>query len=133
MDSDSQELCGLVARVNHRLDTHIRKAADALGITSSQAVALRELAEPLTLTELAHRMACEASNAGYVIDRMEEQGLVSRRPDPRDRRAKRLVLTDGGERCRANVLEALSQGAPVDDLTGDEREALAALLRKAAG
>ena len=72
-----QELCGLLARLNQRLDTHVRRVGEQLGITSSQVVALREMSEPMKLTELATRMACETSNAGYVIDRMAEQDTVS--------------------------------------------------------
>ncbi|MGK5672353.1 MarR family winged helix-turn-helix transcriptional regulator [Micromonospora sp. URMC 106] len=125
------ELCGLVARLNQRLDAHIRGVADALGITASQAIALREMSEPITLTELADRMSCEASNAGYVIDRMEKQGLVRRQPHPTDRRAKILTLTEDGQGCRSNVLDALSRKAPIDALSHDEQRALAELLRKA--
>lgn len=127
------ELCGLVARFNQRLDAHVRRVADRLGITASQAIALRELAGPMTLTELAERMGCEASNAGYVVDRMADQGLVGRHPHPTDRRAKHLKLTPAGEGCRGNVLEALSQEAPVDSLDAAEQEVLRSLLRKATG
>lgn len=133
MTYGTQALCGLVSRLNQRLDAHIRGVAETLGVTSSQAVALRELTEPVTLKELAFRMCCEASNAGYVVDRMEEQGLVKRVPHPSDRRAKHLVLTASGERCRANVLAALSKDAPMAALSADERDTLDDLLRKAAG
>lgn len=125
------ELCGLVARLNQRLDSHIRRVADRLGITASQAIALRELGEPMRLTELAEHMSCETSNAGYVVDRMEDQGLVERHPHPQDRRAKLLSLTEAGRHCRANVLDALAEQAPVEALSGEERDALVALLRRA--
>lgn len=130
-DRSDVELCGLVARLNQRLDSHIRRVAETLGITASQAIALRELREPMRLTELAEQMSCEASNAGYVVDRMEEQGLVERHPHPSDRRAKLLSLTAAGERCRANVLDALAERAPIEVLTRDERDALVTLLRRA--
>ncbi|MBE8145985.1 MarR family transcriptional regulator [Brevibacterium casei] len=125
------ELCGLVARLNQRLDSHIRRVADRLGITASQAIAARELGEPMRLTELAEHMSRETSNAGYVVDRMEDQGLVERRPHPQDRRAKLVSLTEAGLHCRANVLDALAVEAPVDALSGEERDALVALLRRA--
>lgn len=128
---DGVELCGLVARLSQRLDSHIRRVADTLGITASQAIALRELSEPMRLTELAEHMSCEASNAGYVIDRMEKQGLVERRPHPSDRRAKLLSLTSDGEHCRANVLDALTREAPIDPLSEAEQSALLDLLRRA--
>ncbi|MFC0673838.1 MarR family winged helix-turn-helix transcriptional regulator [Brachybacterium hainanense] len=129
--SDGVELCGLVARLGQRMDAHVRGAAEKLGITASQAIALREMDEPLTLTELAERMSCERSNAGYVIDRMEKQGLVRREPHPSDRRAKILTLTEDGQGCRRNVLDALSHDAPIDALSRNEQAALANLLRRA--
>ncbi|GAA0036969.1 MULTISPECIES: MarR family winged helix-turn-helix transcriptional regulator [Brevibacterium] len=129
--STDVELCGLVARLNQRLDSHVRRVADRLGITASQAIALRELGEPMRLTALAEHMSCETSNAGYVVDRMEDQGLVERLPDPGDRRAKLLSLTEAGLRCRGNVLQALSEQAPVEALSAEERDSLVALLRRA--
>ncbi|AOT60304.1 hypothetical protein K701_29735 [Streptomyces fradiae ATCC 10745 = DSM 40063] len=129
--ADSAALCGLVARFNQRIDAHARKVADRLGITSSQVIALRELSEPLTLTDLAGRMCCEASNAGYVVDRMAQQGLITRRPHPTDRRAKLITLTDAGASCRRNVLAALSEETPTSALTAREIADLSALLAKA--
>lgn len=124
-------LFGLASRLNQRLEAHVRRAADALGITASQAIALRELSGPMTLTELAARMGCETSNAGYVVDRMQKQGLVRREPHPTDRRAKQIILTEGGEGCRGNVLTALAADAPVTMLTPAERATLTELLEKA--
>lgn len=126
-----QELCGLLARLNQRLDTHVRRVGEQLSITSSQVVALREMSEPMKLTELATRMACETSNAGYVVDRMAEQDLVTRTPHPSDRRAKILTLTKAGERCRANVLAALQQNSPTATLSASEAQQLRELLARA--
>lgn len=126
-----QEVSGLVAGLNQRLDAHVRRTAETLGITASQAVALRELSSPMTLTALATRMCCETSNAGYVVDRMQEQGLIERRVHPEDRRAKLIALTPAGARCRGNVLTGLAVGSPVDTLNADEQRHLADLLRRA--
>lgn len=130
---DQRELCGLIARVDQIMDAHVRAVADQLGITSSQAVALRELDQPLTLKELASRMCCEASNAGYVVDRMSEQGLITRNPHPSDRRAKLISLTDGGQGCRSNVLRALQDQSPTAALTLAEAKQLTTLLGKVVG
>lgn len=48
----------------------------------------------LTQTELATTIAMARSPLGKIIDRLEESGLVERRPDPEDRRVKRLHLTE---------------------------------------
>jgi DNA-binding MarR family transcriptional regulator len=38
---------------------------------------------------------------GELVDELEQLGYVARRPDPTDRRAKRIVLTKRGEACIA--------------------------------
>jgi DNA-binding MarR family transcriptional regulator len=124
-----RDVCKLVHRFAQRLDVHARRVADQVGMTAAQVVALRELSEPITARELAHRMACEASNATFLIDRLEGQGLVERRPHPTDRRAKQIVLTPEGERCRADVLERLDADSPLAALAPSQQESLRDLLQ----
>jgi DNA-binding MarR family transcriptional regulator len=40
------------------------------------------------------------------LDRLEQQGLVVRRPDPRDRRARIPALTEAGDQLRSQVATA---------------------------
>jgi DNA-binding MarR family transcriptional regulator len=124
-----REVCKLVHQFVQRLDVHVRRVAQELGTTPSQVVALRELSEPITGRELAARMSCEASNATFIIDRLEEQGLVERRPHPTDRRAKQVVLTSAGARSRAAVLELLDAESPLTALPASQQDALRDLLR----
>ena len=43
---------------------------------------------------LADEWTCDASNATFIVDRLEERGLAERRSVPEDRRLKLVVLTD---------------------------------------
>ncbi|GAA5174727.1 hypothetical protein GCM10023321_79210 [Pseudonocardia eucalypti] len=129
--SPERQLCGLVNGLSRQIGEHVRERAGALGLTAPQAIALRELTGPLTMRELADRMACEPSNATFVIDRLERQGLLERHPHPVDRRAKRLVLTDKGARLRERLLELLAEDSPLGGLTPDEQAALHGLLARA--
>ena len=66
------------------------------------------------------------------LDRLERAGLVVRRPDPKDRRGKLIVLTDPGKRL---IDEAIGRHVANEErlllsLTKDEQETLDALLRK---
>ena len=66
------------------------------------------------------------------LDRLERAGLVVRRPDPRDRRGKLIVLTDRGKRL---VDETLARHVANEErlllsLTQAEQETLSALLGK---
>ncbi|GAA3425686.1 MarR family winged helix-turn-helix transcriptional regulator [Streptosporangium sandarakinum] len=124
-----RDVCKLVHRFAQRLDAHVRRIAEELGITATQVVALRELSDPITARELAHRMVCEPSNVTFVLDRLEQQGLIERRPHPTDRRAKQIVLTPAGWRYRADVLERLNAHSPLDLLTATQQESLRDLLQ----
>jgi DNA-binding MarR family transcriptional regulator len=76
-----------VTELAKQIDDHLRSHVHGLGLTPSQALALRELQSPLAMRELATRMACEASNVTFVVDRLEAGGLVERVAHPDDRRA----------------------------------------------
>lgn len=69
-----------------------------------------------------------------VIDQLEQRGLVERRPNPSDRRARALYLTPAGREMLGRALQAavaheLSIGAT---LTTEERRQVVALLQKLA-
>lgn len=70
------------------------------------------------LAELAGRMGVTKQAAGQVVDELEAMGLLERHPDPSDRRAKLIRLTDEGRGLMFFALGVL------DDV---EREALAHL------
>jgi DNA-binding MarR family transcriptional regulator len=53
------------------------------------------------LTELARGANMTPQAMGELVDELEALGYVERRPDPTDRRAKLIVLTDRGRACVA--------------------------------
>lgn len=126
-----RQLCGLVNGLAQRITEHVRKRAATLGLTVSQATALREMSGPMTMRELAERMSCEPSNTTFVVDKLEQQGLVERHPHPTDRRAKHLVLTAEGTALRGRLLELLAVGSPLSGLTPQEQRLLHGLLEQA--
>jgi DNA-binding MarR family transcriptional regulator len=85
----------------------------------------------MTLRELAERMSCEASNATFVADRLEEQGYLERHPHPDNRRAKQLVLTPKGTELRKRLLDLLSEDSPLASLSPEEQDILQSLLARA--
>jgi MarR family transcriptional regulator, transcriptional regulator for hemolysin len=52
--------------------------------------------EPLSQSELAHRLAVEGATMVSMVDRLVKAGLVNREPSVTDRRVKRIVLTPAG-------------------------------------
>jgi DNA-binding MarR family transcriptional regulator len=95
---------------------------------------LRRSGAPFTLSPTQLYEAAMISSGGMTdrIDRLERAGLVVRRPDPRDRRGKLIVLTDSGKRL---IDETISRHVANEErllltLTEAEQETLDALLRK---
>jgi MarR family transcriptional regulator, organic hydroperoxide resistance regulator len=126
-----RELCGLVNGLAQQIADHLRARAVTLGLTAAQATALREMTGPMTMRELAERMSCEPSNATFVVDKLEKQGLVERRAHPTDRRAKHLVLNTEGTALRERLLELLAQDSPLAGLTPQQQHVLQDLLEQA--
>ncbi|MDD9379772.1 MarR family transcriptional regulator [Streptomyces sp. ZAF1911] len=126
-----RQLCGLVDGLAHRIAEHVRERAATLGLTASQATALREMSGPMTMRDLAERMSCEPSNATFVVDKLEKQHLIERHPHPTDRRAKQLVLTPEGAALRTRLLDLLSVDSPVSGLAPEEQGVLRSLLERA--
>ena len=126
-----REVCGLVNGLAQQIADHVRERALALGLTAAQATALREMTGPMTMRELAERMSCEPSNATFVIDKLEKQGLAERRAHPTDRRAKQLILTAEGSSLREQLLELLAQDSPLGGLTPQQQRVLQDLLEQA--
>ncbi|MFI7613573.1 MarR family winged helix-turn-helix transcriptional regulator [Nonomuraea terrae] len=126
-----RELCGLVNGLAQQIADHVRDRAVVLGLTPAQATALRELTGPMTMRELAERMSCEPSNATFVVDKLEKQGLIERHPHPTDRRARHLVLTEEGTALRERLLQLLTQESPLAGLSLDQQRILHGLLQQA--
>jgi DNA-binding MarR family transcriptional regulator len=53
------------------------------------------------LTDLARRANMSPQAMGELVDELEDMGYVVRRPDPTDRRAKLITLTQKGQDCIA--------------------------------
>lgn len=81
-----------------------------------------ELEDGLRLTDLAACAGITAQSMGELVDDLEARGYLERRPDPSDRRAKRIYLTDRGQR---NARKAKRATTAVEDylreLLGPER------------
>src|SRR5438552_10407986 len=74
----------------------------AVGLSLAKLLALRALSdagESLPLGQLAERLACVKSNITQLVDRLEADGYVARKPDPRDRRTRLAALTMAGRKA----------------------------------
>jgi len=83
-----------------------------------------------TQLALARAARLDKSTMVVALDALEEEGLVERRPDPKDRRARIVVPTEAGRellaRAEGVVLDAEEE--VLAELGADERRALRSLL-----
>jgi MarR family transcriptional regulator for hemolysin len=77
------------------LRTYADHKAGEFGMTRAQWVVLIRLdrSEGLKQCELAEILDVQPITLTRLLDRLSESGLIERRPDPGDRRVKRLYLT----------------------------------------
>ena len=97
-----------VARVTRRWRKMLDERLKDLGVTQarwSTMVYLEKGGEGLTQRELASLMAIENPTLVRLLDSLEQQGLIERRPCPHDRRARRLHLTTAGRACMDDLSE----------------------------
>lgn len=61
----------------------------------------------MPMRAIGESLHCDASYVTDLVDRLEERGLIERRPSPEDRRVTLISLTGDGERCRERALAML--------------------------
>jgi DNA-binding MarR family transcriptional regulator len=64
---------------------------------------------PRTQLALAQDLGIDRTVMTYLLDDLERAGLVERRPDPADRRARQIVATEAGRHLLAALDRRLAQ------------------------
>jgi len=123
-----------VARLyGRRFDRNGRR----LELTRAQCRTLGYLArnEGINQAGLADLLEIRPMTLVRQIDRMQEAGWIERRPDPADRRARRLFLTDKARPILGRIWDVASetQDQVLAALSPDESEQLLELLRRVHG
>jgi DNA-binding MarR family transcriptional regulator len=93
---------------------HRQKVMSSEGLTPNDIRALMALdpSEGRTMRELADSWTCDASNATFIVDRLEERALAERRTVATDRRVKLVVLTPRGAEIRGRILQRFFEPPP---------------------
>ena len=131
---------GHLIRRLHQISTHVfmtRTREAGFDLTPVQFAALDAIRESPGIDQagLAEAVAKDRATIGAVADRLEQKGLVSRKVNARDKRARKLSLTDEGE-ALVVALKPLVEQLQADILPGldeDEYRLFVDLAAKAAG
>jgi DNA-binding MarR family transcriptional regulator len=134
---DDEDLGALCARLTRRLIAAEGPLLAAEELTMWQYVVLVELGRgpAASQLDLAQRIGYDKTRLIALIDDLAARDLIERTPDPTDRRARTVTLTDRGTeklnatrgRIRAMETELL---APLGDRGRSLREALATLAAR---
>jgi DNA-binding MarR family transcriptional regulator len=129
LDTRAMEVFGRIFRLSRAMSDRMEKAYEPHGISRGEfdvLATLRRSDEPYTLSprELSATLMLTTGGMTGRLDKLERAGLLRRSPDPHDRRALRVTLTEEGLRL---IDEAVAAG-----LT-EQRDALSALDDEQAG
>lgn len=107
--SGAQELWALVIATLRAWEERINEVAAAAGLSPVSAWTLVQLdaEHPISQKELAARLKCNPSTVVDPTDRLEEAGLVVRKPKPADRRINVLFVTSKGKKVRDDLIDKL--------------------------
>jgi DNA-binding MarR family transcriptional regulator len=136
MAAERDDLGMLFARVTRRLIAEERPLLDAHGVTMWEYVALSHLGRGAAGSQLgmAEAIGYDKTRLISLLDGLQDRGLVSREPDPEDRRARVVRLTPAGTRklraARADI-RAMERRV-LSDLSARERDVLLAVLPRLA-
>jgi MarR family transcriptional regulator, lower aerobic nicotinate degradation pathway regulator len=124
----------LLAKAYQRACALFKEEFDRYDLTPQQfgLLAFLWIEDGLSQTELTARSQIDRTTMGGLIDRLEKEGMVERRPHPEDRRAYQVFLTDRGK-SREGGLSTVADRVlrkVTAPLTAEEHETLILLLTK---
>jgi MarR family transcriptional regulator for hemolysin len=101
----TERLFDEMSAFNRRLRSMFDMRARETGLTLPRARVLFALSRrgPLSQTDLAQELEIETPTLVRVLDGMEKQSLIVRRPEGSDRRVKLVHVTEDGTRVGRNV------------------------------
>ncbi len=137
LDSSAIGVIGRVSRLARELEQRLEPVYREHGLEAGWhdvLATLRRTGPPYRLrpTEFTSALMLTSSGTTKRLDRLEQAGLITRGPDPEDRRGTLIALTPAGRKLIDAVTEAHldNERRLLSTLTGAEQRRLADLLRK---
>lgn len=122
----------LLADAARLMRASFNKRAQTLGLSLAQARALTFVTKEqgLRQKDLAARLELTPMTVGKLVDTLVVAGIVERRPDPTDRRATRLYLTDSGHALLSDLwpMALATWEEAVEGLSQDKVQQFCAVL-----
>jgi MarR family transcriptional regulator for hemolysin len=128
--SRAAEFTDELSKVSRKMRTLFDARVKRKGLTLARARLLMRLrkGEGISQTALADDMEIESPTLVRLLDSLERQDLIERRPVEGDRRAKQVFLTKAG-RAQAAEVSRLAEEFRTDILAGADADDMAAAVR----
>jgi MarR family 2-MHQ and catechol resistance regulon transcriptional repressor len=116
------------------VEDNIRKDIESHSISKENFMVLELLYSkgPQPVQKISETFTIPSGSITYVVDKLEKKGLVERKPNPNDRRASNVVLTEEGRALFDEIfpknVETISQN--LSFISNDEKEQLIDLLKR---
>ena len=132
MDTTAAQVCEDIFLLVEKLKYELLQLAETRGITRTQLFALYSIEQQgdVPMGQMADVLHCDASNVTGIVDRLVSQGLVMRKEYERDRRTKKLNLTDKGKAVIEEIKALLPSQLHCDRLSQNECNVLHAAIVK---
>jgi DNA-binding MarR family transcriptional regulator len=116
--------------------THLEAAVDGMpaGVRGFQVLSAVVHRDPPNQQALGAHLGIDRTVLTYLIDTLVKAGVVERVPDPADRRARKIVATEGGRSLLGDLEQKVGESESVllAGLSPEEAEALSALISRLA-
>ncbi len=124
----------LMNRIMGRYNANLRQEINALGLSTPKmrSLAVLSVIDGLQIRELAVYAVVEQSTLSRALDRLMDDGLIRRDPDPNDSRATRIFITEAGRSAFERLWPSMAK-VYADMFAGidaKERAAFTATLQK---
>jgi DNA-binding MarR family transcriptional regulator len=130
--SVDSEITWLLHRAAQRMRSATSEQAEKHGLRLRDYIVLSALARTpnLTQVELGKALGLDKTTLMAQLDGLERMGLVVRRNDPRDRRARIPEITEAGNALRATVAGACAnvEAAAVNGFSPDQAQVFRRML-----
>jgi MarR family 2-MHQ and catechol resistance regulon transcriptional repressor len=129
---ESVRLWFMLMKTHYAISKLARRDIESRGITITEFSVMENLYRQgtLTLGDVGNCASLTSGSTTYVIDKLEQRGLIARRASDEDRRVIHTSLTDAGRELITSILpeHAKAIHAVMAGLSQEERDQLRGLL-----
>lgn len=124
----------LISDIGRITDARIVDCCNALHIPSGARRVLSCLGkgDGLSQLDIVHATRLKAPTISLIVQKMEQDGLITRKTDDMDMRMTRVYLTDAGKQAEKQISKCIAEieADALDGLTEEEKKAVSSLLTK---